>query len=259
MSKFDYLKDFKINVPKFNFGINMPIFKGPTNIDRMLDGLRASMLDWARVLQGTVDNPAAKEELRLHGILPHKSTPWNLFDPNNPRDFSSSVLSYYSNEWEQARGVFLEDVNSYQIGREAKDAFIEGIDCHTNGLYRATVLTVLPTAEAEFRRTFKIGPKQQAASLKELRSAIDNAPAGVMLDHVAPFDLYRKLNKHLYEKVNTESDVERLNADPIPNRHAAIHGLVHYKSAISSLNALIMTDYVFFLITQISENLEPAE
>ena len=177
-------------------------------------------------MQGTIKDTAAKQALRERGILPHKSTPWELFDQDKPDDFADQVLSYYSTRWDQARTVFLTDINAYKIGEEAREAFIEGIECHTSKLYRPAILTALPAAEIEFRRTFEIAPGRQGASLLELRNAVMDAPAALILSHVAPFDLFETLDKHLYEKIRTQEDVGKFAADPIPNRHAAIHGLI---------------------------------
>jgi hypothetical protein len=63
--------------------------------------------------------------------------------------------------------------------------------------------------------------------------------------------LYLKLEGHLYKRVKKPDEVERAQADAVPNRHASLHGIVVYNTAKSSLNALIMTDFIFHLISQI--------
>jgi hypothetical protein len=40
-------------------------------------------------------------------------------------------------------------------------------------------------------------------------------------------------------------------ADPVPNRHAAIHGLVSYTSLKSSLNAILVADYLLQALSTI--------
>jgi hypothetical protein len=62
------------------------------------------------------------------------------------------------------------------------------------------------------------------------------------------FKLFTRLNEHLYLSIWDEAQRERIKADPVPNRHAAVHGLVIYKSFKNSLNTIIMTDYVFRII-----------
>lgn len=195
---------------------------------------------------------AAKEPLQQRGILSHRSTPWDLFKADAAEDFPDAVLDFYEHQWDRAEAVFMSDIDSYLIGDDAKDAFMEAIQCHRRGLFRASVLTLLPAVEMEFRRAFEIGPGVQAVNLEELRKAVMEAPAGVLLIHVAPLHLFEILDEHTYERVKTQEDVDRLSRDPIPNRHAAIHGLLIYKTRLNSLNALIIADYVFFLISQLS-------
>ena len=61
--------------------------------------------------------------------------------------------------------------------------------------------------------------------------------------------LFRRLTEHLYEHVKSEADRKRFAQDPIPNRHAAVHGLVTYSSMQNSLNAIFMAEYVFQVIS----------
>jgi hypothetical protein len=42
-----------------------------------------------------------------------------------------------------------------------------------------------------------------------------------------------------------------ISADAVPNRHAALHGYCVYDNAQSSLNALIMADYMLHLFDQL--------
>ena len=46
-------------------------------------------------------------------------------------------------------------------------------------------------------------------------------------------------------------DTERkcFEQDPIPNRHAALHGLVIYSSMQNSLNSIFMTEFIFQVIS----------
>lgn len=225
-------------------------------ITKAIGGLVAS---WQPLVQQLVKDSEAKKVLRENGLLPHRTTPWEQFDSENPAAFPAAVRAFYNQSWDEVRAAFLADIDGYNIGEETKQAFKEAIECHSAGLYRSAILTLLPAAEMEFRRTYAIEPGKGAASLKELRKAFDILPAGVVLSHFAPIDLFDTLDAHMYEEVKSEAALQKFMADEVPNRHAAIHGLIHYKTEISSINALIMTDYVCFLISQVSEYLEAAE
>ena len=76
-------------------------------------------------------------------------------------------------------------------------------------------------------------------------------------------DIFGHLTKHLrdedesegskfvygvFQRVGNEEDRERLKQNPVPNRHAAIHGFVTYDSSQNSLNAIFIADYVFRII-----------
>lgn len=218
-------------------------------IQTAIDGISKS---WQPLFHGLHRYSEAKKPLKAAGLLPHRSTPWGRFDPEAAADFPDEVLRYYETEWGEAEATFLADIDDYTIGNDAKAAFREAIACHRHGLYRSAVLTLLPTAEMEFRRLFDMSPGENAASLEELRKLVMELPAGVILGHVAPIDLFTVLDEHLYDRVKTPEAVERFRNDPIPNRHAAIHGLIHYASAQNSLNMLILADYIFFLLSQLS-------
>ena len=51
----------------------------------------------------------------------------------------------------------------------------------------------------------------------------------------------------LFRKVD-EDDLQRVEQDPVPNCHAAMHGYVSYSSPQNSINAIFVTDYMFRLI-----------
>jgi len=48
----------------------------------------------------------------------------------------------------------------------------------------------------------------------------------------------------------------RMEADPVPNRHAALHGIIVYRSFKNSLNAIFMTDYIFQVVDAVKKNLQ---
>jgi hypothetical protein len=64
------------------------------------------------------------------------------------------------------------------------------------------------------------------------------------------FILFQRLCEHLY----INADPGRMEGDPVPNRNAALHGLVVYRSFKNSLNALIMTDFVFQVVDAVKRS-----
>jgi hypothetical protein len=45
-----------------------------------------------------------------------------------------------------------------------------------------------------------------------------------------------------------KSAIEAIACDPVPNRHAALHGLVAYDSLKCSIGTLVMADFLFRVI-----------
>ena len=52
----------------------------------------------------------------------------------------------------------------------------------------------------------------------------------------------------LFTEVKCEEHLEGLKNNPVPNRHAAIHGLLVYSSQQNSLNVIFLADYLFDVI-----------
>ena len=69
------------------------------------------------------------------------------------------------------------------------------------------------------------------------------------MDNPLGLELFGVLINHLYEQVNDINRQQFINL-PIPNRHAAIHGLIVYSSMKNSFNTIIMADYIFQIVTQ---------
>ncbi|MNY00963.1 hypothetical protein D3C86_1334740 [compost metagenome] len=64
--------------------------------------------------------------------------------------------------------------------------------------------------------------------------------------------LYDTFTRHMYARAKTEEERARILADPVPNRHASLHGIVVYNSVQSSINALIMAEFVLLTVSALS-------
>lgn len=206
---------------------------------------------WQPIFAETLLLNTAKLTLQKNGILPSATTPWNLYERERQDEFPGIVLRYYSENWAEVQRKLGEYAQEYDISPHTKLGYSEALTCHRNGLFRASILTTLACIESEFRTCFGIRTGSSATQLKELRDYASEAPAGIFLNHVAPITFFDILQRHLYEKVSTAADLDRFKADPIPNRHAAVHGLIVYNSRLSSLNMIFLADFIFFLISQL--------
>ena len=88
-----------------------------------------------------------------------------------------------------------------------------------------------------------------------LTRGIDDLPMSSACDLSSETLQSETLENHLYEQVKNEADRTELAANSIPNRHAAIHGLVPYSTEKSSLNSIFLTDFVFHIITEMKREI----
>lgn len=217
-----------------------------------LDGVFADLSEQsrkARLIEGT-------------GWLPHRTTPWAMIcdDECSLALLDEKISYYYSNNWDEVKSDFLSNLQNYDVDQEAKDTFNEALEAHGFGLYRVAPRLLFPELERvgadEFhdgRHFVEAGSRGKIgiASLKDIREAFDDMPAGAFLRFEQSLALIGKLQDHLYEKVESESSVRNIELDPVPNRHASVHGLVAYRTQKTSLNAIIMTDFMFHLMDRL--------
>lgn len=194
------------------------------------------------------------EILEAAGFLPHHTTPFDLLEGIDDAEAAAARLdSYYAENWPAVRDAFRDACASYVVDEEAKLVFDEALAIHGDGRYRAVSRLLFPelerlaTAAFPAARGLKGGP---LGALREFAGDLD-------LDEINPggfrgVTLFKRFDEHLYAPVNTEEEVGRARLDPVPNRHAAIHGRVSYASMRNSLNALIMADYVYQVTTLVA-------
>lgn len=185
------------------------------------------------------------------GWLPHHTTPFHLLDPSEQDPAVSAVIvsEYYETEWPAVEAAFRLRLGEHGFDAETMATFNEALRTHRHGLYRATPRTLFPDIERRARQVLNGIGLEGHASLRDLRKAVDAlglenfTRAGV----VSP-KLYRMFAQHLYSNVKTAEQLAALADDPVPNRHATVHGLVVYASGQASLNALIMAEYAHLSI-----------
>jgi hypothetical protein len=215
-----------------------------------------SFRDATRILgplfEGLYRNEAPSRLSEAVGWLPHRTTPFELLSANDLSEQKAAAIleAHYVDRWEQVRAVFLEAIREYAIDDVAKAAMSEALDNHEAGRFRSVVALVFNEIERVVRVELYGGRLGGIASLPELQELANEM--GTMLIQPgggAGLRLFDRLVGHLYSNVKTEEDVERLANDPVPNRHAAAHGLIVYDSRQNSMNTLIMADYVFQVIS----------
>lgn len=192
-----------------------------------------------------------QQRLEVAGFLPHYTTPFELLeDLDDPDEIAARLNAHYIDNWSEVRATFDSHIELYAIDDEAKWVFQEALTVHETGAYRAVSRLLFAEIERLTRAELHHGALQGFTSqprLKEIASHL--CPAELNPSGLRALELFQRLDDHLYAKVNTPEALERARRDPVPNRHAALHGLVAYDSRINSLNALIMTDFVFQVLS----------
>jgi len=200
-----------------------------------------------------------QQRLEVAGFLPHYTTPFDLLeDLENPEAIAASLEAHYVENWPEVRATFESHVEPYAIDDEAKLVFREALTVHEAGAYRAVSRLLFAEIERLTRAELHQGALKGFTSqprLKEIASRL--CPAELNPSGLRALELFQRLDDHLYAKVDTPEGVERARRDPVPNRHAALHGLVAYDTRINSLNALIMTDFVFQVLSAHRQSLSP--
>jgi hypothetical protein len=209
----------------------------------------------------------ANKNLTEAGWLPHYTNGQLALEINDTAALRQAIDQHYRDHWLAIQAQFITRLNTYTIDDETKAVFREALATHKSGHYRATVRLLFPEIERVTRNEFggwrvKETPDQAGLSstdpglkerLKELvlHYVSNKIPIGYHLeDPLSSWVLPTlKLHDHLYKRAETASEIERCEHDPVPNRHAAIHGRVVYSTAQHSINTLIMTECIFHVVT----------
>jgi hypothetical protein len=192
-------------------------------------------------------------------ILAHTTTPWHLFKHENPQSFSKDVLDYYDNNWNYVSTMFLENISEYSLSSETKIVFAEALKAHELGLYRSSVSVLFPAIEAEYKLLYGYEKWDKLDGWSgNFVSKVNESRHNEVIFEASMTKLLKTVNKHLYLSVTTENSYKKFIDNDIPNRNAAIHGVISYSKAVHSLNTLIISDYMFFLMNlhKITKELE---
>lgn len=232
--------------------------------------LQSALAPFADVFRRIAEQGRRAELAESTGWLPHSSTPFDALDPDTVDGPTAAAIvdAHYRDNWDGVEAQFRTHLECYEIDEEAKETFDEALRAHRTGLYRAVPRLLFPEIERVVAVEFYEGKHSEPSvdgkkmlgitSLKTIRSEARDLPAGDVLAYDFGIQLFERLETHLYEKVGEEPEaVARFAADPVPNRHASLHGIVSYRSPQNSVNTLIMTDFVFHLVSRMKTYAEP--
>ena len=222
----------------------------------------------ARTMHAMAEKQRISDLMVEAGWLYHQTTPLDLFaDPEvGAKEVCDKLNEYYEENWISLRVAIESQFNDYDIDDEAKATVREAIDAHGYRLYRSVCRLLFPEIERVLRTeiygrtTGRESYKKFIESMVCDKSFHELLPGGWYdfdyLSHLM-MSLKGSSNSVLADKIFglfrdvTESDLPRLERDPVPNRHAAMHGYVPYSSPQNSLNAIFVADYFFRLVSSL--------
>jgi hypothetical protein len=182
-----------------------------------------------------------------------------MLDTQDYDGLKAKLYDHYSNQWSDVRVRIRDRVAGFNIDQEAKDALAEALEAHGNGHYRSECRLLLP----EIERVARVELRNNALGVLHVDNVIGDEAGLLPLGHTETpgyyaLGLFRRLTEHIYIKVDAANRA-KLEQDPVPNRHAAIHGLVIYNSFWNSLNVIFMTDYAFQVVSAVKDAQEQAD
>ena len=189
-------------------------------------------------------------KLERTGWFPHSTFPTHLLTQGYDDAYlDEAVLAHYHVNWAIVRQTIEEELSQCHVDDDAKEALCQALIAHEEGLYRLVPPSLFPVIERAVRVCLYDDRVGNVSVKKDLETSLGNLPLSVLPYGALGFVGYSHLSRHLYESIHTDSDRERFLVAPVPNRHAAIHGLVVYSSEKSSLNAIFVAMYVFRVLT----------
>ena len=186
-------------------------------------------------------------------MLPHLSMPFTLLDNQNDEQSRAALQKHYSENWSEISAKIRKRVQALDLDDEAKAVMAEALEAHGNSHYRSVCRLLLP----EIERVARVELEGNRAGTVYVHTVIGKPAESLPLSSTnlpayLALGLYERLTDHLYIKVD-DTNRAQMEQDPVPNRHAAIHGLIVYRSFWNSLNVIFMTDYAFQLVSAIKE------
>ena len=185
------------------------------------------------------------------GWLPHHSTPFDVVDAcqGDSGELRDRLTRYYQDRWPQVQQGIESRLIRYDVNEESKETFREVLEAHGAGLFRCIAPTLMLAIERVSRVDLHGGTFDPITSQHVLIAVVEQLP----ISSVEPrgffgLALCKRLSDHLYEHCVDEQARDRFARDPVPNRHAAVHGHVAYSSMQHSLNMIFMAEFIFHVI-----------
>ncbi|SNT53127.1 hypothetical protein SAMN05216374_4624 [Tardiphaga sp. OK246] len=208
-------------------------------------------LSFRQLSERLAESERQKQLILSVGLLPHASIPLELLDSAaDVAVLRQSLKQFFEDNWTTIAEVIVARVATYDIDDEAKATLGEALQAHQQGHYRAVCRVLFPEIERVVRvelRDNKVGTIYVQSLMADTTDNI--YLRDLELPTIFVIELFDRLADHLYQSIKNDDDRKRFEVDPVPNRHAAIHGLIVYSSFWNALNVIFMTDFTFQIIS----------
>lgn len=250
----DSFKAPTIRVPTFDFGVQQILESHRRLAANLRYAIPRPFAEFSRKLEKFKRH---NDLLDKSGWLPHHSTPFELVDAcgSDSDALRRRLRDFYTEHWPGVRQQIELRLVGHELDDEAKATFREALDAHESGFYRCVCRLLPPEVERVARIELHDDRKKGISSQPKLRKLART----VRVSSIEPrgfrgLNLLRRLENHLYDNVPPDTGRNRFQQDPVPNRHAALHGLVAYSSMQHSLNSIFMTEYIFQVISALKKD-----
>ena len=218
-------------------------------INRAVERHAESIASYVGVLEFTFKVGEIRDTI---GLLYNYTFPNELLVGNRGVGDSlcDTVLAYYRDSWDAVSSTMQVEINMLRLPTSTKESFREALDAHGRGLYRTVPRTVFPEIESVLiGNGYDFTTRKFTNDLKQLGSdlTLEQFP-----DAILGMPTWEKFVSHVYSPAETPAQVSNLDGHPVPNRHAAIHGVVDYHTQVQSLNALFLVDFMLRLLPNVN-------
>lgn len=180
------------------------------------------------------------------GYLPHRTVPFVRFRDecgDNYKEFLSLVLTHYESHQDDILLGIESQKEKLTLSEEQLATFSEAIQGHKLGLYRLTCRALLPDVERVIYEDWLNKRGTGSVKERELEHTIGELPLRIFIQNRwSDWILLDVLKSHLY---SNGKNIKEFSQNPLPNRHAALHGWLSYPSRKHSFNMIVFADFIF--------------
>ena len=218
-------------------------------MEPILEGLNGLIEVTGPYIEKLVRHQRIERQFSNSGWLPYYSELIERVEEHKGDAISldKMISAYYREHWAEIRKDIEGRMETYEIDGEAKETIQEVFSAHEAESYRSVCRTLFPEIERMIKRNYfndvgRIKTREMVRKLAELLTEGEIfSRQGFCLVTIG------RHVEHMYAQVDDDKR-DRLEEHAIPNRHAALHGMVPYSTHKHSMNMMIMADYIFQML-----------